>query len=133
MPVLGWVFVAVAVVVVGLTLWALIDQAVRYIKEASSAEEGEKTTKRRSKKQVTDEWERIHGREWPKGEDGKPLEADHDIPLADGGSDSGDNVTPRTKADHIRRHIENGDFSMMGEEAMGANSWRWTYTRWNQR
>src|SRR6185437_2187195 len=67
--------------------------------------------KRRPKHQVVREWENKTGNGWPNDPaTGKPMEADHDKPLADGGSDTGDNVTPRTHTDHVNRHRENGDF-----------------------
>jgi hypothetical protein len=52
---------------------------------------------------------------WPKDATGQNLQADHETAIADGGDPlDGNNITPRTKADHIKRHQENGDFKRWG-------------------
>jgi RHS repeat-associated protein len=65
------------------------------------------------------EWEALHGKPWPVDPvTGRPHEADHDEPLADGGSNRPENITPRPKQDHIDRHKKNGDFSRWGRRRM---------------
>jgi RHS repeat-associated protein len=65
---------------------------------------------RRSTRSIRREWEGIHGIPWPLGADGRPHEAHHKEPLADGGVDDATNIEPLPKADHIQRHKDNGDF-----------------------
>jgi hypothetical protein len=64
-------------------------------------------------------WERLHGKPWPTDANGKPQDADHDVPLADGGADTPDNVTPRPHDDHVQRHKDNGDFKRWGGRRTG--------------
>jgi len=89
----------------------------------AEADDGEKSEpskekpKRRPVKEIREEWEELHDKEWPIDNEGKNFEADHDDPLADGGEDTASNITPRVKKDHIRRHKENGDFHRWGSRA----------------
>jgi RHS repeat-associated protein len=59
-------------------------------------------------------WEELWGKKWPTEPSGRPYDADHDIPLADGGTDTPDNITPRTHDDHVQRHKDKGDFARWG-------------------
>ena len=65
---------------------------------------------RRSTRSIRREWEGIHGVPWPVGADGRPHDAHHGQPLADGGVDDATNIEPLPKTDHIQRHKDNGDF-----------------------
>lgn len=42
---------------------------------------------------------------------GGPQQVQHLVALADGGADSVGNITPMTRADHIKHHQDNGDFA----------------------
>lgn len=70
--------------------------------------------KRRHPQTIRNEWERNTGRKWPTEPNGRRYQIDHDIPLADGGVDDWTNVTPRPRDEHIKRHVDNGDFKRWG-------------------
>jgi hypothetical protein len=59
-------------------------------------------------------WEGIHGVPWPKTADGRNKTAHHDVPLADGGADAGENIVPMDPDDHIQHHKDKGDFRRWG-------------------
>jgi len=64
------------------------------------------------------ESEKFHGKPWPiDPATGKPQDADHDIPRAEGGHDGPTNITPRPKKEHRERHKEKGDFVRWGKRA----------------
>ncbi len=66
---------------------------------------------------IRKEWEKLNGQPWPADPTGRPHDADHDNPLADGGSDTADNVTPRPHNEHVQRHKDRGDFRRWGRRA----------------
>jgi RHS repeat-associated protein len=59
-------------------------------------------------------WEGIHGVPWPKTADGRNKTAHHDVPLADGGADAGENIVPMDPSDHTQHHKDKGDFKRWG-------------------
>jgi len=61
------------------------------------------------------EWEEHYGKPWPKTEDGRNYDGDHDVPLGDGGEEHPTNVTPRSRQDHVDRHKSRGDYSRWGK------------------
>ena len=70
---------------------------------------------RKPTSQTRKEWEELNGQPWPRDpRTGRNMDADHDVPLADGGSDTAGNITPRTRREHIDRHKNNGDFATWG-------------------
>ena len=72
---------------------------------------------RKSSKTLRREWEEKNKKPWPKDKNGNNQDADHNVPLADGGEDNGrTNITPRPRPDHIKRHQENGDFRRWGSK-----------------
>ena len=74
------------------------------------------TWARKKTDRLRKEWEAHTGTPWPKTAEGKPYEADHDTPLADGGADDATtNVTPRPHDDHVQRHKDKGDFKRWGK------------------
>ena len=77
------------------------------------------TVKRKPVKQLRKEWEKGTGQPWPKTREGRNLDADHDQPLADGGKDDWQNVTPRTNPEHTQRHVNNGDFRRWAARGRG--------------
>jgi RHS repeat-associated protein len=61
-------------------------------------------------------WEKVNpGQKFPTDAQGNNLHADHNIPIADGGDPlDGNNITPRTREEHIERHRLNGDSKRWG-------------------
>lgn len=56
-------------------------------------------------------WVRAKGEKWPTDSEGRNYDAHHIKPKADGGTDDPDNIRPMPHDEHVREHIENGDFS----------------------
>ncbi len=73
------------------------------------------TWARKKTERLRKEWEELYDRPWPTSATGKPHDADHDVPLADGGEDAATNVTPRPHDEHVQRHKDNGDFKRWGK------------------
>lgn len=57
------------------------------------------------------EWEQREGRPWPTDEKGRSYHVAHKKALADGGTNTLDNIEPMHPDEHIAQHIANGDFS----------------------
>jgi hypothetical protein len=64
-------------------------------------------------------WERREGQPWPKTADGRNSHVSHIKALADGGSDTLDNIEPEHPDEHIRRHKDNGDFARWAKRRGG--------------
>ena len=73
------------------------------------------TWARKKTERLRKEWEELNDRPWPTNAAGKPHDADHDEPIADGGADAAENVTPRPHDEHVQRHKDNGDFKRWGQ------------------
>jgi hypothetical protein len=66
-------------------------------------------------------WEKANGKPWPKDPaNGRNMDVSHEEPKADGGSpnDLG-NIQPMTRADHVQRHMNAGDFARWGSRRNG--------------
>lgn len=50
------------------------------------------------------EWERANGRPWPRTADGRPYDVAHIRALADGGTNTLDNIQPMDPAEHLASH-----------------------------
>ncbi|WP_369410720.1 RHS repeat-associated core domain-containing protein [Erythrobacter ani] len=71
--------------------------------------------KRKSSRSLRKQWEKLHGKKWPKDPDtGFNQDVHHKKPLADGGSDDAKNVEPKTRKDHTNHHRRRGDFRRWG-------------------
>ncbi len=70
--------------------------------------------KRVPSKKLRAEWEKVEGKAWPKDEVGRNYDVSHKKALADGGDNSLGNIEPLPHEEHVRRHIENGDFGRWG-------------------
>lgn len=77
--------------------------------------EGEQC-KRVSSKTLRKRWEKENGKPWPKDPDdpNRNQDVSHKKPLADGGTNEPDNIEPKPRAEHMREHMENGDFKRWG-------------------
>jgi hypothetical protein len=60
------------------------------------------------------EWERANGKPWPKTDDGRRHHVSHKTAIADGGTNTLDNIEPMHPDEHIALHIKNGDFARWG-------------------
>jgi hypothetical protein len=61
-------------------------------------------------------WEKANpGQTWPKTADGRNYHVEHEIPLADGGPDTLDNIRPMHPDDHVKHHKDNGDSARWGK------------------
>jgi hypothetical protein len=67
-----------------------------------------------SPKKLRKEYEDATGSQWPKSADGKNHDVSHKTALADGGTNEVNNIEPLERSEHIRRHVENGDFKRWG-------------------
>lgn len=63
------------------------------------------------------EWEAKNGRPWPKTEDGRNFHVAHGRGIADGGSNTLDNIKPMHPDQHFLEHLKNGDFARWGARA----------------
>jgi|WetSurMetagenome_2_1015567.scaffolds.fasta_scaffold00004_20 RHS repeat-associated protein len=83
---------------------------------------GSGTPRIKSTKQLRSEWETLNGEAWPKDpETGRNMVAHHKKALADGGSDAGSNIAPKTNKEHVQGHVENGDFKRWGKRRKEEN------------
>lgn len=57
------------------------------------------------------EWEQKEGRPWPRDERGRSYHVAHKKAIADGGTNTLDNIEPMHPDEHIARHIADGDFA----------------------
>lgn len=71
-------------------------------------------------RQLRKAWEERNGQPWPKDASGRNLDAHHDEPLADGGSNDASNIKPLPHDDHVQVHKDKGDFKRWGARS-GAN------------
>lgn len=61
------------------------------------------------------EWERANNRPWPRTADGRPYDVAHIRAIADGGTNTLDNIRPMERAEHMASHRE--DASRFGKRA----------------
>jgi hypothetical protein len=74
------------------------------------------TPRGKSQAMLIAEWQKLHPYvSWPTCSDGKPAEAHHTRPLADGGADDGSNIQPMCADAHRNRHKGNGDYIRWGK------------------
>ena len=67
-------------------------------------------------------WERYFGRPWPKEPNGANYQAHHIKYRSEGGGDEPTNIEPKTQADHIEFHRQQGDFLRWGRQG-GLKRW----------
>jgi hypothetical protein len=63
------------------------------------------------------EWEKANGQPWPKTDDGRNYHVAHKRAIADGGTNTLDNIEPMHPDEHIAQHINNGDSGRWGARA----------------
>jgi hypothetical protein len=56
------------------------------------------------------EWEQREGRPWPRTEDNRRYHVAHGKAVADGGTNTLDNIAPMHPDDHIAKHVNDGDY-----------------------
>lgn len=61
------------------------------------------------------EWEVANGRAWPRTADGQPYDVAHIRAIADGGTNTLDNIRPMERAEHVASHKD--DYSRFGKRA----------------
>ena len=65
-------------------------------------------------------WEKFWNKKWPKDEKtGKNQDACHKKALADGGDNSPKNIEPKPHDEHIKDHMDKGDFKRWGGRSGG--------------
>jgi hypothetical protein len=52
------------------------------------------------------EWERAHGKTWPRTPEGRPYDVAHIKAIADGGTNTLDNIGPMDPAEHRASHVD---------------------------
>jgi uncharacterized protein RhaS with RHS repeats len=93
----------------------LIDIACSSGNSGDQSQTGVGAVTRKPTTSLRKEWEEIHGEPWPVDpRTGRPQDAHHKNPLADGGEDHGRNIEPKPRIDHVTHHKENGDFRRWG-------------------
>ncbi len=68
------------------------------------------------------EWEIAHGRPWPRTADGLNFHVAHKRAIADGGSNTLDNIEPMHPDEHIAQHKNNGDQARWGRRPWTARA-----------
>lgn len=63
------------------------------------------------------EQEKASGQPWPKTNDGRNYHVAHKRAIADGGTNTLDNVEPMHPDDHVAQHLSNGDSARWGKRA----------------
>lgn len=66
--------------------------------------------KRAENARLIREWERANNQPWPREADGRRYDVAHIKALADGGTDTLDNIRPLPRSEHIAGHVADGDF-----------------------
>ncbi len=96
-----------------------LEQTARKAAEEAAAEAAEKIPSK-TNAQLRKEWEQANGKPWPIDPiTGRNQDVSHTIPKADGGPNTLDNVEPLPHDEHIRRHMDNGDFKRWGARSGG--------------
>jgi hypothetical protein len=63
------------------------------------------------------EWEKTHGQQWPKTDDGRNFDVAHKRAIADGGTNTLDNIVPMHPDEHAAQHLNNGDSARWGKRS----------------
>ena len=64
------------------------------------------------------EWERANSKPWPRTSDGRRFHVSHKVAIADGGTNTLENIEPMHPEEHIAHHMRNGDFRRWGMRAV---------------
>lgn len=63
------------------------------------------------------EWEKANNQSWPKTDDGRNYHVAHKRAIADGGTNTLDNIEPMHPDEHVAQHLNNGDSGRWGARA----------------
>jgi hypothetical protein len=63
------------------------------------------------------EWEAANGRPWPRTKDGRAYHVSHRKAIADGGTNTLDNIEPMDPEEHIAKHKRDGDNERFGKRS----------------
>jgi len=75
------------------------------------------------------EWERANGRPWPRTDTGRNYDVGHRKALADGGTNTLENIDPIHPDEHRARHKADGDYSRWGKRPSIARAFGGNVTR----
>ncbi len=91
------------------------------VSAANLANGGDDIATYKSSRQIRREWEQENQQEWPKDPNDPTRNQDvsHIKPKAEGGTDELSNIEPKPHSEHLKQHMDNGDFGKWGGRRKG--------------